>query len=1107
MANNSELLKTLRSTPRARFYLCDLHVHSPASSDVRCGDRLGLLSEEERRLLEQVPANLASQPMLYEEKVLAAFPVSRYHELLVAQRDNVARQESIPQGEDWAFVAITDHNLCRYAIELSTHAWEQRHGCRLVVLPGLELDVMFPVGDNGSTEAHIILIYKPGSLSSDMRVAIRDNTTDDWTFGQTAKVPSLPSFINGVRNHAQYPAIAIAAHVSSGKGVREVARRRQEEETFTALDAAIARTSAELEQNPEADKEALQSRLDQLQKDRQRQAEQISVDVLKLIGACGFDGLQVSCKRDEAHYRRLHRFQPSFGRAVPIVASDAHRVGDVFACDSSIPYLKLPAQSADMDPAQSLTQIRHALRHGETRFSYSTPGQVTRWLSGLEITPDAQEASQFWPFQSDGTRARSFVLPLSRNLNCLVGGRGSGKSAAIEAIAFVVNPTTFQGRHRRRDEDLEDWYKRARATLAGCQICLVFQTAGTTADLPKGMLFSSRYFNPSGEHGPVSHTDLNDKEVLGSAVPFERPQLFRSRDIENAAEPSRLRELFDTLVGEQIPVLENDIATVKDQLARQRQQLADIARHILELTLDDSPLREYARRRAAYEAANRPEVQPFYKHLDEASAAETIAQDAKKRWDQSVADAAIDRSQSRVLAVLDSLAKKIRDEAGNTKPYCDGMAKLFEKAEDGKSPRDRLEYVLGYLEDQLNAVERLLSTAVAEVTTEHKTAREALARQGLPAGAKDREVKKQDFEKAQEDLSEYREFLRQWQDGLEIRNQLFDNLVEKCRERTNLRTATAARLCSQLGQDLDPSVLVIDVKVHPTEDRSAFREWLADNIGPCIPKSKEARIAGILDKGIMPKQVRDSLLGESADAATVFAVDKGKASEGRVELELATEIIRRCSGRVRLEPEHTTMKDEPPQEFIGSLPNEVREGLWTFPKTSGGSDTLVVEAVLALDEVVFDDRPEILLNDRPQEKGSSLRPIVELSPGQRCSAILPILLLNGRSPLIIDQPEDNLDNRLIRQVIVNILASIKLSRQVIVATHNPNLPVLGDVEQAVVLRAVEEKQSQVVSTGNLDSPDTVAHLTEIMEGGREAFQYRQSIYQAHWTGPIAPAKL
>lgn len=253
----------------------------------------------------------------------------------------------------------------------------------------------------------------------------------------------------------------------------------------------------------------------------------------------------------------------------------------------------------------------------------------------------------------------------------------------------------------------------------------------------------------------------------------------------------------------------------------------------------------------------------------------------------------------------------------------------------------------------------------------------------------------------------------------------------------------------------------------------------------------------------MPKDVRQCLLGDSAKSASLFVVDRSKANEGRVEPNLATAIVATCSGKLRLDPEHSLMKEKPDKEFMEKLPTGIQGGLWTFPKTNDGSDRLLVDAVLALDEVLFDDQPQILLNDRPGEQRSTLRPIGELSPGQRCSAILPILLLNGCNPLIIDQPEDNLDNRLIRQVIVNVLASIKLRRQVIVATHNPNLPVLGDVEQAVILRAVEEKQSRLESTGDLDSSETVAHITEIMEGGREAFQYRQSIYQSHWIGPIA----
>jgi ABC-type cobalamin/Fe3+-siderophores transport system ATPase subunit len=132
-----------------------------------------------------------------------------------------------------------------------------------------------------------------------------------------------------------------------------------------------------------------------------------------------------------------------------------------------------------------------------------------------------------------------------------------------------------------------------------------------------------------------------------------------------------------------------------------------------------------------------------------------------------------------------------------------------------------------------------------------------------------------------------------------------------------------------------------------------------------------------------------------------------------------------------------------------------------------------------------------------------MKPLDRLSQGQRCSANLPILLLTGNSPLVIDQPEDNLDNRLVRQVIVNVLASIKLRRQVIVATHNPNLPVLGDAEQVIALRAVEDDQCIVQAAGSLDDDGIVHQVTEIMEGGREAFQYRQSIYEVQWSGGAA----
>jgi hypothetical protein len=655
----------------------ELPTQNPDEPDVRSADRFGHLSEKEQRLLGQVDAKVANHPSDYEQQVLKAFPVSEYHQMLVEHRDTVGQREAISPGEDWAIVAITDHNVCDYATALAIFAWEQRHKSRLIILPGVELDVAFPVTAEEKTEAHVILVYAPGTQPSDIRVAIRDHTNNNWTFGEAAETPSLPELIHGLRNHSDYPAVAIAAHVGSGKGVRAAAKKQYEEVVFTPLDAAIARTSAEIDCNREADIEALKARLEQLQRDREREAEQISIEVLKLLGSCGFDALQVSCKKDEIHYRRLHRFIPSFGRAVPIAASDAHAVSEVFSCEGNIPYLKLPIQSASEDNARVLSQIRHAIRYGETRFSYCSPGQVTKWISGIEIKPESPNAVRFWPFDGDGVKKDRFVLPLSRNLNCLVGGRGSGKSAAIEAISFLTEPAKFQGKNKKGDEDL-DWYKRARATLSGCEVRVMWQSIGGGTDLPKGAMFGSRYFNPSGEHSSVSYTDLDDKEIKGSSVTLDPPQVFRARDIEGAARPDLLRQLFDRLVGERIPEVEKEITSLREQLSTQREDLVNTALRIMELTQEDTPLREYLRRKIAYEDANRPEVKPFYKTLDDANAAESIAADAKKRWEEANKSADLTKNQTGLVSVLDSVQKKVFDKEGvrgRSKPASEGRVK------------------------------------------------------------------------------------------------------------------------------------------------------------------------------------------------------------------------------------------------------------------------------------------------------------------------------------------------------------------------------------------------------------------------------------------------
>jgi DNA repair ATPase RecN len=125
----------------------------------------------------------------------------------------------------------------------------------------------------------------------------------------------------------------------------------------------------------------------------------------------------------------------------------------------------------------------------------------------------------------------------------------------------------------------------------------------------------------------------------------------------------------------------------------------------------------------------------------------------------------------------------------------------------------------------------------------------------------------------------------------------------------------------------------------------------------------------------------------------------------------------------------------------------------------------------------------------PRNDGQAFRPIAEGSPGQKTAALLAFLLSYGAEPMVLDQPEDDLDNHLIYDLIVNQLRAIKQQRQVIVVTHNPNIVVNGDAELVIALD-VRAGQTRAVCTGGLQEQAVRDEICRVMEGGREAFELR-----------------
>lgn len=147
-----------------------------------------------------------------------------------------------------------------------------------------------------------------------------------------------------------------------------------------------------------------------------------------------------------------------------------------------------------------------------------------------------------------------------------------------------------------------------------------------------------------------------------------------------------------------------------------------------------------------------------------------------------------------------------------------------------------------------------------------------------------------------------------------------------------------------------------------------------------------------------------------------------------------------------------------------------------------------------LDLMLFDlkDLPIFEYQVRPDD----FMPFENASPGQQATALLSILLLQDGPPLLIDQPEDDLNMKIINDIVATLWLA-KTHRQVIFTSHNANLVVNGDAELVICCdyrTSANESGGQIKLTGAIDVPEINCEIAEVMEGGVEAFKLRQRKY-------------
>jgi energy-coupling factor transporter ATP-binding protein EcfA2 len=628
-------------------------------------------------------------------------------------------------------------------------------------------------------------------------------------------------------------------------------------------------------------------------------------------------------------------------------------------------------------------------------------------------------------------RAQPFSVRLNPWLNALIGGRGTGKSTLVEFLRLALR------REKELPETLEaDFKKYWTVYVTRDDEGLLTEAARIVVTYRKD---GTRYRVQWSQRGDLEPIQVEEGENAwrvdhGDVAQRFPVRIYSQKQIfEMARAPLALLRIVDEAA-------EVDRRGWDDRWKEEETRFLSLrakAREI-EASLGDEPrlrgeLEDIKRKLAVFEQAGHADIlREYQKRLRQQRAVE----EWEKRWAGS--------------------AQRIRNLAQDVAPvglepslFEGGSPEDREILEKARLPLDRLEAVGRKLEELARELDQVVAEwhrerdasswkqTVGAAIAHYESLRKTLAEQGAgdPSGYGELVQRRQAVEGRLRDLESRR---RQLDSIRRDADASVSRLRELRRELTTRRTNFLVK------------VLAANPYVRITVVPYGARETVEAEVRQLLQRE-----AGGFEKDI--GQVDgEGLLGD-------LCRGQPPADEMERRLGALRERIRRIAAGTHVPSE---LRDQRFAGHVAKLPPEAFDRLdfWS------PEDSLRVEYSTAAD-------------------GTGFRPIQEGSPGQKTAALLAFLLSYGEEPIVLDQPEEDLDNHLIYDLIVKQLRNIKQRRQIVVVTHNANIVVNGDAELVVALlaRAGETHQECVGSLQEREVRDTIC---AVLEGGREAFEQR-----------------
>lgn len=780
----------------------------------------------------------------------------------------------------------------------------------------------------------------------------------------------------------------------------------------------------------------------------------------------------------EKNAKWLKEFQHSLGNVPRLVVSgsDAHRFVGTKGDNDKRGYGDYPSGKITWIKADpTFRGLQQAIREPSKRsFIGSRPPKLIEIEQNKTFFIDRVKTKKLANASAVGHWLDGVEVPLNPDLVAIIGNKGSGKSALADIVALLGNSRQKQhfsflkkDRFRGRSGDPAKHFVGSLTWCDGTQGA----DHNLNDDPADDKVEMVRYI-------PQNHFEgLCNDHVSGRSDAFERE--LRSVIFAHADEGTRLGALdFEQLIEQQeagyrdrLNESRKDLKKINQEISTCEEQLQPNVMSSLKelLALKQQQLAEHIKIKPALEA--KPSDQLTQDQAEAAVELEGLLQTEQKLIEtenqNKQADAkaltkirAIQNVRARI-NLFDRAFRQFVDDTAND------LAVLGIKAEDLVSvsiKQDALDKASSELTEQQDALKKLQSEAVAK--------RQEIADKRILLNAKLNEPQL----RYQSSLRE----LESWQkkhDEIKGAPDIAES-VDGIQARINQISGLPAILETKQKRRLELTAEIFDIL---NEQRKA-RELLFHPVHELIQKNKLIRDEYKLQFL--------ATLGCSSDAIAnpLFSLIKQNTGEFRGEDESYAAVKRVCD-------KYDLNKKEDVLAFVTELHSMVSNA------SQGGSKTSVgINSVLRKDRTateVYD-----LLFGLPflEPKYSLLfqdAQIEQLSPGQRGALLLIFYLLvdTGRNPIILDQPEENLDNETVVNLLVPVLTEAKKRRQIIMVTHNPNLAVVCDAEQVIHSVFDRKNASQITyTTGSIEWTTINSHVVTILEGTKPAFNNRRVKY-------------